>query len=379
MGNISGTLMFLLVFGLLVFFHEMGHFLAAKAFRMKVEEFAFGFFWPLLKWRIGETQYVIRAVPLGGYVRIAGMEIEDEVETRLTGGETEPPAGTDDIQPAHTTLPPDHPDRFHNRPPYQRFLVYLAGPVFSFIFGWLALCLVGVVTGMPDKTTMAVREIKAGSPAQEAGLKVGETIVALDGKPVDRMEYALDTINASAGKPIAFTLKGTDGQTRVLTITPRAETIEGERRGLIGITPRMVILSSKHQDLATSFATGTRNTQLWFQGMIGLFQNTQRLADSVGGPVAIFKETKQATELGGAAPMLLFGQLSLSLGFFNLIPIPILDGGHMSLILLEVIRRRKLTAIQTQRVLLTGLAVILVLFVTVLAKDFGLFNLLNKG
>jgi regulator of sigma E protease len=113
--------------------------------------------------------------------------------------------------------------------------------------------------------------------------------------------------------------------------------------------------------------------------MFGLFQNTKKLAESVGGPVAIFKETKQATELGGAAPMLLFGQLSLSLGFFNLIPIPILDGGHMSLILLEVIRRKKLTAMQTQRVLLTGLAVILVLFVTVLAKDFGLFNLLNKG
>ncbi|GAB4466275.1 MAG: RIP metalloprotease RseP [Armatimonadaceae bacterium] len=385
-GNMAA---FALLFGLLVFFHELGHFLAAKSFRMIVEEFAFGFAWPLFKVKVGETQYTVRALPLGGFVRIAGMEVEDNVESRMTGAgdhsavsepahteEMIPPTPiSEDVRHAPGLLPYNHPDRFNNRPAYQRFLVYLAGPVFSFLFGWLALSLVGVVVGYPEKTTMAVREIKQGSVAQEAGVQVGDTFVALNGKPVETMGEALDTIHDSAGKPIVFTLKGKDGQTREVTMTPREETIEGEKVGLIGITPRPVILSSKRQSLPESFADGTKMTGVWFKTITGVFSSFQRVKENVGGPVAIFRETATATEVGGAFPMLLFGQLSLSLGLFNLFPIPILDGGHMLLIGIEVIRGKKLTAEQTNRVLVAGLAVILVLFVTVMFKDIsGLFN-----
>jgi regulator of sigma E protease len=357
---------FALLFGLLVFFHELGHFLAAKGFRMRVEEFAFGFAWPLLKFRIGETQYTVRALPLGGFVRVAGMEVEDDAESRLTGADTEASSGT---------LPRDHPDRFNNRPAYQRFIVYLAGPVFSFLFGWLALSLAGTVVGFPEKTTLAVKRVVPGGVAERSGVQVNETIIALNGTPVEEMGKALDTIHESAGTPIAFTLKAPNGSTRELTMTPEAKEVDGKTVGLIGIEPRPVILASKRQGLAESFAGGTKMTLTWFTSITSIFRSFQQIKENVGGPVAIFRETQTASEVGGAYPWLLFGQLSLSLGFFNLIPIPILDGGHMTLILLEVIRGKKLSARQTQGVLLAGLAVILLLFVSVMFKDIsGLFK-----
>lgn len=388
MGLLVTIATFALVFGLLVFFHELGHFLAAKSFRMKVEEFAFGFFWPLLKVRVGETQYTIRAVPLGGFVRIAGMEVEDEVEGHLTGAESshyespEPdviesavPASplTEDIRPASEVMPPDHPDRFNNRPPYQRYLVYLAGPVFSFLFGWLTLCLIGAITGIPDKSTLAVAEISKGSIAEQSGLKVGEVIVSMDGKTVESFDGALEQIHSSVDVPISFGIKDKTGTIRTLVMTPKGEkTPKGDTIGRIGFVPRQVTITTKQQGLVESFVNGTRLTQVWWMGMFTMFKE-RNIAENVGGPVAIFRETKAASEMGFPYLMSLFGQLSLSLGFFNLLPIPVLDGGHMLMIVIEMIRRKKLSARQTHNVLLAGLAVMALLFVLVLVKDISGF------
>jgi regulator of sigma E protease len=138
--------------------------------------------------------------------------------------------------------------------------------------------------------------------------------------------------------------------------------------GQIKIEPRPVILSSKHLSLSESFAQGNRYVVLWFTQLSKLF-TSGNLKNSVGGPVAIVKHTHEAVGIGGSLPMELLGQLSLSLGFFNLLPIPILDGGHLALMFLEAIRRRKLTAEQTQRVFATGLAILGLFFVYVMIKD----------
>jgi regulator of sigma E protease len=359
--NLYGIGVFVLVFAILVFFHELGHFLFAKLFKMRVEEFALGIGPRLIRvWNDGQTDYTIRALPLGGFVRVAGMEIEDAAMPG-TGAEkvNELP---DEPRPA-----PD-PNGFNSRPIYQRFFVILAGPVFSFLLGWLSLCLVGAVAGYPDQTTVGVNKVVAGGVADTAGIRSGDTLIALNGVKITKSGDALQTIRDNPGKTIELTIKNTAGQERAVTVVPKAETVEGKTMGRIGIETKPIILSSKKTDLATSFADGNKQVVHWFTTMANLFR-TGAIKDSVGGPVAIFKETQQAADTGGALPMLLLGQLSLSLGLFNLFPIPVLDGGHLLLMGLEAVRRRKLTAMQTQRVFMAGFAVLMLLFAVVMVKD----------
>jgi regulator of sigma E protease len=364
-----GIGIFVLVFAILVFFHELGHFLFAKMFRMRVEEFALGIgprIWRV--WNDGQTDYTIRALPLGGFVRVAGMEIEDAA---VPGTGAQAPENLDG--PGHT--PSSDPNGFNNRPIYQRFLVILAGPVFSFLLGWLSLCLVGAVAGYPDQTTVGVYRTTSGGVAEQAGIRAGDTIVSINGEPITKFNTGLETIRASAGTPLQMTLRDTKKQERTITVVPKAETVAEEPKpiGRIGIEPKPVLLSVKRTDLATSFSDGNKEVIHWFTTMANLFR-TGAIKDSVGGPVAIFKETQKSADFGGPGPMMLLGQLSLSLGLFNLFPIPVLDGGHLTLMCLEAIRRRKLTEVQTRYVFTAGLAVLALLFVTVLAKDLGVFS-----
>jgi regulator of sigma E protease len=382
MGLLTTALTFVLIFAVLVFFHELGHFLFAKFFKMRVEEFALGMGRPKLRlFSDGETEYTLRAIPLGGFVRIAGMEIEDAYESRLTGtgpGDRRPEAADDGLETTNLrTLRQEEaevagvdPNGFNSRPIYQRFLVILAGPVFSFLLGWFALCTVGFLFGVPDKTTLKINTVIAGGPAARAGMQEGDTFLSINDKPVESGEAVLTQIRNSAGTPMRFTVRTASGLERTISVTPEAGSMEGEAKpvGQIKIQPRPVILSSRRLGLAESFAQGNSDVALWFKTIGKLFASGN-LKNNVGGPVAIVKQTHEAVGIGGGLPMMLLGQLSLSLGFFNLLPIPILDGGHLALMFLEAIRRRKLTAEQTQRVFATGLAILGLFFVYVMVKD----------
>ena len=353
--TLYGLLILVIVFTVLIFFHELGHFLAAKMFRMKVEEFGFGlpFVFPQFKIRLfydGETEYTIRALPIGGFVRIAGMEIEDATEE----------SANDADKPR---------DGFNYRPLYQRFIVILAGPVFSFLLGWLTYCFIGAVVGVPDKTATSIAQVIPNSVAQSAGLREGETLTALNDKPVDSIKTALETIRQYPGKPLTLTLKDKSGATRQVTLTPREEIEGGEKVGKVGVQLQEIPLSMHRLGLGESFRLGTAATLIWFQEM-GRLVKSGAIKDNVGGPVAIFSETQKAAEQGGVErPLMLIAQLSLSLGLANLLPIPVLDGGYLVLFMLEAVRRRKLTARQMERVMLGGLAVLFTLFVAVTFKD----------
>jgi regulator of sigma E protease len=364
---------FVLVFAILVFFHELGHFLLAKLFRMRVEEFALGMGPRVVRlFSDGETDYTIRAIPLGGFVRIAGMEVEDAVESRLTGVRHHDLETTNiaTIEQEADAVAGKVPDGFNSRPIYQRFLVILAGPVFSFLLGWLTLCLIGATAGVPGKSTIVVDKVTAGSVAQAAGFHDGDVIRSIDGAPVENQYDGLRLIRASAGKPLTFVVTGKEGQERTVRATPRAEKdpATGEKVGLLGFRPDVELLSVRRTSLAESFATGNEVTVKWFR-LMGQLVASGAIAKNVGGPVAILKETADASKRGGPEPMSLLGQLSLSLGLFNLLPIPVLDGGHLLLLSIEGVRGRKLTAEQTSRVLTAGLAILACLFVLVMFKD----------
>lgn len=374
--SLQTALTFLVILAILVFFHELGHFGVAKLFRMRVEEFALGFGKRL--WRVGfdgQTEYNVRAIPLGGFVRIAGMEIEDAAERRLTGGDRRAAGSQTETTNIHlieqeaAEVDGVDPDGFNSRPIYQRFLVILAGPVFSILLAWLAFSLIGVTYGLPApdaKPTTQIGVVFPNDVAARAGLKAGDRIVSVENRPVADWESLVKTIRASAGKPLRLTVRHRDDQaTRVVTVTPRSEREKGETVGKIGVAPTYPV---RRVGLGASFAAGGR-IMVGYVEMLGEVFQRGKAKEALGGPIAIFQGTRGAVEAGGSSKLELLAQLSFSIGLFNLLPIPILDGGHIALLTLEAIRGRKLTAEQTQRVLTTGLAIIALLFVWVMFND----------
>jgi regulator of sigma E protease len=403
LGILHTALVFILVFTVLVFFHELGHFLTAKLFRMKVHEFGFGLPLPgtkrLFRFAFdGETEYTVWPFLFGGFVRIAGMEIDyaespkDKAieETNEEHPETAPrtPHAVPDTEIGGTTnlhalrqetaeVDKAEPDGFNSRPIYQRFLVILAGPVFSFLLGWLALCSIGFTTGFPDKTLLTVHQDPAPNTiAYAAGLRVGDALTGFNGKTAADSDEVLKAIHESAGKELTLTIRSENGKTRTISVIPKGEKVAGTDKleGRLGFIPEPKPLTYRRVSVAESFERGNNMVGLWFSTM-GKLLASGAIKDNVGGPVAIAKETHSAAKSGGMATLGLLGQLSLSLGLFNLFPIPVLDGGHLSLMLVEAIRRRKLTAEQQGRVLATGFAILAVLFVLIMFKDItGLFR-----
>ncbi len=380
---------YIIIFAILVFFHELGHFLIAKAFRMRVEEFAFGFGPRVVRVASdGQTDYTIRAIPLGGFVRIAGMEVEDAVESRLTGGR--PDASDKDhgfettnahaLEQESAEVSGAVTDGFNDRPVYQRFGVILAGPVFSFLLGWFALCMIGVAYGLPVPGQKApffkVGEAIPDKPAARAGLSTGDIVTGIPGNDNADNDAVYNAIMGSPGKPLRLVVKSPSGTTRPVTVTPNPETDPqtGKTVGKIGVLIDPGPVKLQRASLAESFRYGNDFTLGWVQLVSNAFK-TGGIKDNVGGPIAMIKQTNKARQMGGPAPLALLGQFSLSLGLFNLFPIPILDGGHLVLLTLEAVRRRKLTRVQTERVLMTGLAVLAAFFVLVMFKDVrGLIN-----
>jgi regulator of sigma E protease len=354
LSNLLTLLNYAVVFGILVFFHELGHFAAAKFFKMWVHEFAMGMFRP--KFRLfhdGQTEYTFRAIPLGGFVRIAGMHIDDE--------SSEIP---DEVLQEDANAPVEA--RFNSRPIYQRYIVILAGPVASLLLGYIAfvalISISGVQTG---KTTTEISSVVKGDPADKAGLKTGEKIVALEGIALNDGKELVGKIRSAPNTALRFQIADPKGETRMVTLTPKPKELNGKTIGLIGIG---MVEERRMVSFLESFKYAARSVGVWFE-MIGDIIQKKQAKEALGGPIAIFDAVKQVQKQGFDAQLSLVGSLSLSLALFNLLPIPVLDGGHLTLLTLEAIRKRKLTSKQNGYVMTTGLAVLGVFFVYVMYND----------
>jgi regulator of sigma E protease len=378
LGRLMTIATFLVLLAILIFFHELGHFLAAKLFRMRVEEFALGFGKRLVRVGFdGETEYNVRAIPLGGFVRIAGMEVEEMMERRLsTAGDekpsTRPPETTNVglLEQEVAEVSGADPNGFNSRPVYQRFLVILAGPAFSIALAWLVFCLVGAIYGIPDTSATRVGVLPGGLAAQ-AGLRSGDAILAVDGAPVDG-ESLPRIIRSAPGKPLRLTVRTGELPERTVLVTPRPETENGKVVGRIGIKIGGYPPTLKRVPVAEAFRLDNWYMRRSLEDLGALFRKGID-RDSLSGPVGIVQITDRVRQAGLPSLLLLLGGVSFSIGLFNLLPIPILDGGHLTLLTLEGIRGRKLTAEQMWRVQLTGLAIILTLFVLVTFNDISRF------
>lgn len=346
MAYLDTAVTFIVIFALLVFFHELGHFLLAKLFRMPVEEFAIGFGKRVVRiFHDGETDYTLRAIPLGGFVRIAGMEFDELAEA---DGAPEPRS-----------------DGFNQRPIYQRFAVIFAGPLFSLILGYLGFVLLVGVRGVASGMSTRVERVVAGMPAAAAGIEAGDVVRRIDGTAVTRGEEVVRLIRQSEGKSLLLEVERA-GARRVIAVAPTVTTDEGRKIARIGIEQQVLTRSAT---LGEALTEGGQQVIAYFD-LLGQMFRKGKVKENVGGPIAIASMVRQSVDYGLPAKVALLAQLSLSLALFNLFPIPVLDGGHIVLLGLEGMRRgRKLTSAQAQRVFMTGFAILAMLFVYVMFND----------
>ncbi|MGQ9738426.1 MAG: RIP metalloprotease RseP [Armatimonadota bacterium] len=340
---------FLLTIGVLVVAHEFGHFIVAKWCGMRVEEFAVGFGpkWIVLA-RRGETEYTIRPIPLGGFVKIAGMESHDEEP---------PPPGT-----------------FFSKPIWQRNAVVLAGPIFSLLLGYIIFSILGMTVGLEiGKPLNRVAQVIPGSEAERMGLKMGDVIVEINKEPIRDGEHMMQVIHNSPGKRLFLRVKR-DGDLILLSGVPKAYDVEevkdgkkvSKKQGRLGFYPSF---ETKRLSPWQSLVAGT-NITINLVRSIPEHLFTKKVKDSVGGPVAIVQMTHTAAKEGLHRVLSFMAALSISLGILNLFPIPILDGGHLVLYFVEWLRGgRRLTAKQQMALQMVGLAILLSILVLVTFND----------
>ena len=385
-----------IIFGILVVVHEWGHFIAARLCGIRVDEFSVGF-GPLAKTlgKRGDTQYNIRWIPMGGYVKIAGMEPDEEPLIRAAerikvtpGAEFDTAAqnaepvddkglsisdmpfiaeNTPDLNETPEQRLRDQTEGFYAHPVWQRALVIFAGPFMSFVLGYVILAGVVAFTGVAHRTPV-IAQVVSGSEAQRIGMRANDRIVAFNGRPVTNIDDIVDTIHNSAGKPIQLVLKR-GSESISVTGTPKAVDDGGQVIGELGFMTHVVYARTNPSEVIpkTNFITVSSFRQI---GHVFARHNLKEIRQSAGGPIFIVTMTHQAVQEGGPSLPLLGAELSLSLALFNLLPIPILDGGHLLLFFVEVLRRGKRpTAEQQQNYMLAGLAVIGTLFIFIMFND----------
>jgi regulator of sigma E protease len=351
-GVVFTVIIFLLVLTVLVFVHELGHYLVARRNGVKVEVFSIGFGPELFGWndRAG-TRWKFSAVPLGGYVKMFGdadpMSMPGDQIAAMTAAEREV--------------------AFHHKRLGQRAAVVAAGPIANFVFALVVLAGLFATVGQPY-TPADVGKVQAGSAAEAAGIRAGDMITAIDGEHIARFEDVQRIVRLNTGAAMKMVLRRGDADV-TLDVTPRitnfTDRFGNEHRiGLLGIERSGVDYVQRNPAAALWYAaqdtwdlsTGTLRA-VW-QMIIGL-----RPADEIGGPLRIAQMSGEVAQ-GGIVPLLYFmAMLSVNLGLINLFPIPVLDGGHLLFYAAEGIRGRPLGQRAQEYGFRVGLALVLTLMV----------------
>lgn len=323
----NSILSFILVLGLLILVHELGHFITAKLFGIKVLKFSLGFGPRVFSRQYGETEYLLSALPLGGYVKMLGEQPDEAVDA-------------DQAQRS-----------FSVRPVWQRFLVVLAGPLSNLIAALAIFAVVTLIVGIPHPLpTTEIGQITPGSPAEKAGIKTGDVILAIGGKPITTWQEVSETIKGGNGQTLALTIRR--GQDRIeLSGTPARSEVKNlfgevvDTRYMLGIAQKE---SLRYEPATLPSACRSALEQTWFYielTVLSLWKIVQRVvpASQIGGPIMIAQMAGQQLANGWADLFSFMAVLSINLGIINLFPVPILDGGHLFFFSIEAIRKKPLT------------------------------------
>lgn len=339
------------VIGILIFFHELGHFLSARAVGVPVEEFGFGY--PPRLAKIGEwkgTEITLNWIPFGGFVKPTG-----EADETIEGGMAAAAA-------------------------WKRLVIALSGPVMNFLIGILLLIVIYSAVGIPASDQAMINQVSPGSPASQVGLESGDIILAVDGKSIENIDQLIQTVNENVGQEITLTLER-EGEQTTVTLTPRENPPEGEGAMGVGLSNPL-----KPTPLPQSIVSAFQTTGFIIRETVLLPVRLIRgsvdpsLARPVGykGIYDIYSqavEMDQETEIATAEPLPIFtlsiiANISLALGITNLLPIPALDGGRILFTLPELLFGKRIPQEWENTINTVSFILLILLMVYITVLDF---------
>ena len=346
-----GYIVSLIVLSGLIFFHELGHFTAARLMGVYVEVFSIGFGKRLFTFRAFSTEWSISAIPLGGYVRMKGQDDSDPTKKSYDA------------------------DSYNTKTPLQKIFILVAGPLANFVLAFILYFVIAL--GNPSTLAPVVGNVSKDSPAFVAGLESNDTILSINGKKISTWKEMAELIKESKG---AIALKvNRDGYLKLLTLTPELKTTkdmygEDVKRKMIGISAAGV-MKKREMGIIEKFQYATDQTifasTLIFTGVKKLIVGDVPVSQ-MGGVISIVKLTSDATNAGWMSVLFFAALISVNLGVLNLLPIPALDGGHIMFNLYELIFRREVNEQIMLKLTMAGWAILIGLM------GLGIFNDINR-
>lgn len=357
-GILFTILAFLLVIGPLIFVHELGHYFAGRWFGVKADAFSIGFGREIAGYTDSRgTRWKLGWIPMGGYVKFAG-----------------------DMNPASTptpewlALPPEERAKtFQAKPVWQRFLIVFAGPLTNFIVAIAIFMAFFAAYGAP-RTPSVISAVMEGSPAAKAGMQPGDRVIAIEGRPIERFDDLADMVRFRPEERLRIDfVRGSAAKT--VFVVPAAN-VERDRfgnefrKGTIGVMsgPQVVVPVPLHE-LPVEATRQTFGIVRMMVDTLGQIVTGRRSVKELGGPIKIAQVSGQQASLGLLNFVMLMALISINLGFINLLPIPMLDGGHLVFYLFEGIARRPVPERAMEWAFRSGLAVLLSFMIFVTLND----------
>ncbi len=339
-----------IVLGVLIFFHELGHFLVARVLGVGVETFSLGFGPKIFGKKIGITDYRISAIPLGGYVKMVGEQPDAELD------------------------PADIPLSFTHKHVFKRILIVAAGPFFNILLALIIFYGIFQISGLLILKP-SIGEVNEGTPAYRTGLKKGDLVVSIDGVNISSWEDMAKMITTSKGKTLSLSvLRG--NSMRAVDVTPEPKIFknifnEDIERYVIGVTASGDFFTKDlnlFQALSQSFIQTYQITALTIKGVVKLFQGTVS-PKTLGGPIMIAQMAGQEARAGAINLIFFIALISINLAILNFLPIPVLDGGHLLFFFVEAVTGRPVSIKIREIAQQAGIFVLILLMIYVFYND----------
>lgn len=416
----QSAIAFIFVFGMIVFFHELGHFIFAKRSGIMVREFAIGFGPKLLGIKKGETLYTIRLLPMGGYVRMAGDDLDnvelqpgyrigftlnsnDEINRLVMNQNKQLPdmlflevekaelqkelwvEGYDEDEQLvrynvardcvieengqETQIAP-YDRTFNAQSLGKRAMTIFAGPLFNFLLAIVIFIIIGFVQGIPTNEPL-IAKVVDDSPAAVAGFEKNDLITTVDGKAVDKFQDLSAVIQKSPGKEITIDVLR-DGNQKTLQVTPKEVEVNKQKVGQIGIQ----YANTYDKNPLKAIPYGFEQTWTWLVQIVEILivlVTGGFTLDALSGPVGIYEATSEVAKYGFITLLSWAAALSVNLGIMNLLPFPALDGGRLALFVYELVQGKPLDKNKEGVITFVGFACLMVLMVAVTWNDIQRF------